>query len=238
MLFCPNCDNILNISKNPPKKKNVVNVQVSDNDTENSKSDGEQSDSDMSVNSDDAIKIANNKKTESEQTNEKYEEFVRNIIVNMLNNETISDDLLNEVRLDRLTKSKSFQDLDKKQKNIINGKLSGLIDKIDDSISAYYECTNCAYSKLIEPGSKILTRANAVINSSNNEIVHLDRLINKQYSKILPITRNYICINPKCHTNSKDAKIRKPREAVFYRNGRNLQVWYTCKVCGSYWKGE
>lgn len=148
MLFCPNCNNILDITKNPPKNKNVGSETPS----------------------------------------------------------TISE---------------------------TEEKPSKRIDKSEDiaGAGAYYFCKNCAYSKAMESGTLILSKTNS---RSVNSYMNMDKLKNKIYSNILPFTRNYICINKSCESHKDSSK----REAVFYRLSDSTQVWYTCRACSNYWKGE
>lgn len=208
MLFCPNCNNILDISKNPPKNNQQSYSQ-------NLSTPNTISNTDTDTNNEDQIP-----------------DMIDDVIDKLLQEVIISDSILSEIKMEQLIKSKKYQKLDKKQKSQVQSKLISLIEKIDDSINTYYFCKNCMYSKLIDPGSLIISRIGI---GSVTEYINLDRLKNRVYSKILPITRNYICINEKCDTNRKDDK-RKSKEAVFYRIGNNMQIWYSCKICESYWQ--
>jgi len=211
MLFCPNCDNILNISKNPPKG-NKLPVQL-DLGTPDNVTDSE-----------DATK------SEKPEANDAIEE----IINTLANDENVTDSVLSELKIEQITKHKSYQKLDKKKKTQILAKLTPFYEKIDDAVGAYYSCKNCMYSRAIEPGSLIVSRMNG---NTSVGYMNLERLENRKYSKILPLTRNYICNNKKCPTNETGSN-RKPKEAVFFRINGSMQAWYTCTLCGSYWKGQ
>jgi len=219
MLFCPNCDNILNISKNPPKSSNLgVIGNLSTPDTISNSSD-----SDMDI---------------EKENDDKQIELFEQTITKLLAGEIIPDSTLSEINFIQLTKNKTYQKLDKKQKSLIQSKLSSYIEKMDDATNAYYFCKNCLYSKIIDAGSLIVTRAaGGGADTTVTKYVNFNKLRNRIYNKSLPITRNYICINDKCDTNKTD-KLRKDKEAVFYRLGTSIQVWYTCKVCGNSWQGE
>ena len=212
MLFCPNCDNILNISKNPPKNKqlsNQLDLGTPDNIT----------DSEDDEKSEKVEKVA-------VEANDAIEE-----IINMLaNSENITDSVLSDLKMEQITKHKTYQKLDKKKKTQILAKLIPFYEKIEDAVGAYYSCKNCMYSKAIEPGSLIVSRMNG---NTSTGYMNLDRLENRKYSKILPLTRNYICNNKKCPTNETGPN-RKPKEAVFIRIKVNMQAWYTCTLCGRY----
>lgn len=246
MSFCPNCDNVLDISKNPPKK--TISFQqaiktpsdVSDvTDSKKNDSDGDETNSTQSEETDNSdSKKEQDKDKEKEQNKEDKKdptlEKIDEIINKIANEETLTEDDLNEVRFEQLNKIKAYQKLDKKKKSIVQSKLSKHVEKMDDVTSAYWICKNCKFSKGIENGALVLSR---ISTESSAEYINFDKFKNRVYSKILPITRNYICINDKCDTNKKGAD-RKPREAVFFRTNGNMQVWYACKVCTSYWKGE
>ena len=219
MLFCPNCDNILNISKNPPKNNLGVINNVATPDTI--------SDSD----------IEKNTEKEKNDENIKQNELFEDVINKLLAGEVVSDSVLTEINFIQLTKNKVYQKLDKKQKSLVQSKLSSFIEKLDDATNAYYFCKNCMYSKIIEAGSLIVSSAGGSKDLTTTKYVNFNKLKNRIYSKSLPITRNYICINDKCDTHKTD-KNKKDKEAVFYRLGTSMQVWYTCKVCKSYWQGE
>jgi len=211
MLFCPNCNNILDISKNPPKAHQQTPVDI------------------MTPNT-----VSHSDADDDKEQNNKSLMGPESIINKIINDEHIDDDIFNTIKMDFIVKSEMYQKLDKKSKSKIQSKISSLLEKMDESTGAYYFCKNCMYSKSIEPGALIVSRVNA---GASTDYINYDKLKNRAKSKILPITRNYICINEKCDTNKK-GKDRKQKEAVFYRVGNSIQVWYTCKICGSYWKGE
>jgi hypothetical protein len=238
--YCPNCNNILDISKNPPKnkshgtqhtdKKNSID-DIPTPTTVSDLEDSDDTDSGDSLDGTDSINTEEREKEQLEKENAETDKLIEDVIDKLSKGEVVSDSMLIDVRMDQVIKHKSYQKLDKKLKAQIQSKLSTYTDKIDDSISAYYSCKNCLYSKIIDPETLIISRING--NSSNNYI-NLDKLKNRIHSKILPVSRNYICVNKKCPTNEKG----ETKEAVFFRISGSLQVWYTCKVCESYWKGQ
>jgi hypothetical protein len=221
MLFCPNCDNILNISKNPPKNKQLA--------------------SQLSINTPETVSESDNDEKEdknNEQDDQVIEEIqndeIESIINKLANDEMVPDSVLSDLRMEQITKHKTYQKIEKKKKSQILAKLTTFYEKIEDAVGAYYSCKNCMYSKAIDPGSLIVSRINS---GTSTNYINLDKLENRRNSKILPITRNYICGNKKCPTNDSGAN-RQPREAVFYRVAGDMQAWYTCRICGSYWKGQ
>lgn len=213
MLYCPNCDNVLNISKNPPKIKQVLNMNTETPDEISGTGDEQNEDIELEA----EVNIDNNK--------------LEDIIVKLANDEIVPETELTEFKLEQITKNKTYQKLEKKKKSKIHTKLVQFFEKIEDAVGAYYSCKNCMYSKAIESGSLIISRNNG---STLTNYINLEQLENRKNSKILPLTRNYICPNQKCKTNTSGTD----KEAVFYRMNGSMQVWYTCRVCGSFWKGN
>lgn len=215
MLFCPNCENILNISKNPPKNK--------------------QQSSQLNIHTPESVSEDDDKNENEEDIKEEVKnDNIEEIINKLANEEIVPDSVLNEIKMEQITKHKTYQKLEKKKKTQILSKLTTFYEKMEDAVGAYYTCKNCMYSEAIEPGTLIVSRINT---GTSTNYINLDKLENRKNSKILPITRNYICNNKKCPTNDTGPN-KKSKEAVFYRVNGNMQAWYTCRVCGSYWKGQ
>jgi len=205
MLYCPHCHNILDVSKNPPTNSSSHQHIGAYTPT--------------TVSDDEIIKV----------------DVVDNIIEKILNDDNITNSMISTVRLDQITKSEKYKALGKKQKSIIQNKYSEIVDKISESVNAFYFCKNCMYSEPITPNALVISR---ISGKTSSNYVNVEKFKNKIHSKILPYTRNYICINEKCDTNHKDPKKRKTKEAVFFRVGNSMQIVYTCVVCNSYWNGS
>lgn len=217
--FCPNCNNILNITKNAPKKKQTINVQQLI-DTPDTISETMSSDNDN-----------NNIQNSNENINLNEEKIIENLLKKLESGEKLSDTDIGDLRLEQFTKHKYYTKLDKKTKTSIQSKLIEYFEKVEDNTSAYYSCMVCSYSKPIEPGTLILTKiSNGIIGSYMN----YDKLKNRVHNKMLGYSRDYICYNEKCASHKDHTK----REAVIYRIGSNMQAWYTCCECQTYWKGE
>ena len=209
-LYCPNCENILDITKSIPKKIKIKEQNIK---TPSHVSNDEDSDSSNSSDSD------------SEQLSD--------IIKKIVKDETITNDELDILKNTKLSEIKEFQELDKNKKNLVQEKLT---EKLDNNISAHWICKNCLFTKPIDKGTQILSRISSEITtiSSVSTSENLDKFKNKAYSKILPLTRNYNCVNKNCDTYKKNV----PKEAVFYRIYGTMQTWYTCRICNNYWKNE
>lgn len=215
--FCPTCNNILNITKNPPKTKQIgQSVGFETPDTV--------SNFNNSSNSDDEIDGPTDKTTIDSTK-------IELIIEKLAANQAVSDNDLGDFKLEQFLKHKAYQKLDKKIKPTVQIKLTTFYEKIEDATSAYYYCGICFYTKPIEPGMLVASRMGS---GATNMYMNMDRLKNRVNNSILPYTRNYICTNKNCVSHNDHSK----REAVMFRVGSSVQIWYTCCSCQSSWKGE
>lgn len=219
MQFCPNCNNMLDITKSTPKvlkEPTALNIQTPTT---------------VSM-TEETTEIKSEHIIDREETKE-----LESIFDKLLKNERLSDNeikVIENIGVERIMKKKIYTDLDKKQKTIVMGKINGIIENINNSTSAYYYCKNCSYFKQIPAGTVLLNRINN--NLMTKSTVNINKLKNKAHSKVNAFTRNYVCINDNCETNHKDLAKRKPKEAVMYRQPDGMQVYYTCTVCNSVWK--
>lgn len=214
--FCPNCNNILNITKNPPKSKQTVQVQQNI-ETPNTISDTETSDSEDEYDEQDD--------TQDDSTK------IEKILEKLAKSEVVTDAELGDFKFEQFMKHKTYQKMDKKTKSTLQAKLASFYEKLEDSTSAYYFCGICSYAKPIEAGTLVASRTSS---GSTNMYMNMDKLKNRVHNKMLPFTRNYICTNTKCISHTDHTK----REAVMFRVGNSIQSWYTCTACQSNWKGE
>ena len=132
-----------------------------------------------------------------------------------------------------LTDANSYKKLTSEQKELVTNTLSDiipsskdtLIKKTDKQSQVVFICTNCGYSKKIEPKTKIFSRISTEVskNYSTNEFKDM---IN---SDILPRTRKYICPKKDCASHKDPSK----REAVFMRRNNSFRVVYMCTSCES-----
>lgn len=107
------------------------------------------------------------------------------------------------------------------------------IVKFQKSVSNFYlSCTNCSTTYFLEPGT--------IIDSINYEksaiIINDDAKIRCQDPTLLR-TKDYICPNSKCITNTKssDGEVMINKEAVFYRAGKEYNIKYICCQCNAQW---
>lgn len=231
MLFCPKCDNILDISKTQPKVgKNPSIIPLETPDTVSSSESEYDSENENSDVDEKPTLEEKERKLESdakELDNSKIEEILSKIA----NDEKLNDVDFSEYKMEQFIKNKAYTSMERKKKIAVHEKLVSIFDKLEDVTSAFYICKNCSYSKPIGLGTLISSKMGI---GASGTYMNLEKLKNRAYCKMLPLTRNYICPNTSCKSHKDHSK----REAAFFRIGENLQVWYVCRECNEYWKGE
>jgi len=98
-------------------------------------------------------------------------------------------------------------------------------------ISKYIlKCTLCGENYRLEPETIIYSLNLKKENLSFND----DYIDLKLYDPTLPRTKDYICVNKDCETNSKGFDLNN-KEAVFYRANRSYSLKYACLNCKTSW---
>ena len=92
-----------------------------------------------------------------------------------------------------------------------------------------FVCNNCGYTTDIKPGAMIYSK----MYEQESSTLFLEDYDNICDDHTLPRTRDYLCPNTKCPTNSK--KDSEQREAVFKRLGKTYRLVYMCCVCKEHW---
>lgn len=214
MQFCPTCNNMLDISKNPPKRaaRNFLT------DTPNTVSAKDDSDADSE----------SDNESDVEENNEMD---VESIIDKFLEGEIITPELLGTISVTDIISHPKYKEFDRTARKEFDEQILQITKEIDSSVSAYYACNTCMYSKLIAPGTLIMSKASEGITSG---YVNYERYRNQVYNKVVSSYRGYICPNAKCVSHKDHSK----REAVFYRKPGSIETWMTCKACRTYFKQE
>ena len=125
-------------------------------------------------------------------------------------------------KLNDLEKNKNFLKLDQKNKdNLIKN-----YKKIYNTNNVYFFCNNCNYIEPIENGKILFTsNVNNTINIPNDENIISD--------KTTPRTKDFICPNKQCITNSKK---KVDKEAIFFRpDPKSYKLIYICTSCNQKW---
>jgi hypothetical protein len=149
---------------------------------------------------------------------------IGNLIKQLLTEENI-DNLMENIKIDKITSHDAYKKLDKNKKQILNEKLEKYsLTLVDTSMVSYYLCKSCSWSQKLKPETQILTKTGG---DSQTSYLNSNRYKNKIYSRVLPYTRNYICPNKNCSGNKDPEK----HEAVIYRINDTMRTMYTCCAC-------
>ena len=81
---------------------------------------------------------------------------------------------------------------------------------------------------VLQPGTNLFS-----INfDTKSKTVYGDDVVLKCLNPILPRTRDYICPNSDCNSNTQTDS---NKEAVFYRNNKDYNLKYICCLCHTQW---
>ena len=131
-------------------------------------------------------------------------------------------------KLEELTKNKKYKKLSKSDKLLILEKFN-LLNKITN-VDVNFMCNNCNYKKKLDPNTIIFKSS-----FKNEKIDDLSLIKLRCNDNTLPRTKDFICINDKCKSNTKGHESK--REAVLYRPFKNdYNLRYICCDCYSYWE--
>lgn len=216
MFFCPNCNNSFDLTKLSSKSTDTKSQEQTQTETETSQT-----------------AQAAGAKPKSVRGGEKinYDELVSKI----LNDTDISDMSMGNFVLDNLLINSSYTKLTKEQKELIYNTIQDLLPlthkdkRYNESTKQYatskihFICNNCGFMKKVEPKTKIFSRESDSMTKTFKTSDYSDIL----NSDIVPITRKYTCINPKCESH----KNNEVREAIILRLNNSFEVKYICKAC-------
>jgi len=214
MFYCPQCNNMYGITKNPPTINNT---------TEQTGGKHSESETPTSVSMSDS----------SLNNTIDYESTVTKILQNEFNDETTFNFIEN------ITKTNAYKKLSSKDKVFIKNKLMELLPKADKikimetntvktTNEVYFICNYCGYSEKIEPGTLVMSRLST---EGTHDFTDNTQYKNMIHVKTLPLTRNYICPNKTCVSQKNHEK----REAVFFRTDGQYRIRYVCKACETSW---
>lgn len=222
MYFCPNCNNVFDITKGPGvlthtggKNKNTLNLNVSEIPDF----------SDLELNINDLMGGDNN-------NDNMYDKILKKTI----NNENLDKKEIDKISLDDLVQSNLYKKLKLKQKQYVYDKIQeqlplskkkvfneeGVKKNID---KAYFICNNCGYKKPVKKNTLIFSKVASDVAKNYSSI----DVIDMKNSDILPRTRKYICPNTSCESHVEPHK----REAVFFRMNNTFSVKHICQACNT-----
>lgn len=210
MFYCPNCNNIYDITKNIP---NTLNLEQSGG------------------------QVSETPDTVSSLNNTSDNDFVNVIIKKILSGEQLNRNDLKGITLDSLTKNNSYKKLQGKSKELIYNKVAELLNNQEAasksitpiSSNAYFICKNCGNYEPIKSNTLIVRK----LYGETNEVEYEDfnKFKEMAHVKCLPLTRNYICPNKKCPSQTDFSQ----RAARFYRVSGSFRVRYVCTSCEQSW---
>jgi len=209
MFFCPNCNNIFDVTKNPTNKTNKdINININIDET--------------NINIDETNQAGGSKDYLS-------------IITKIINNEGLEKTEVEKILLDDLIKDVSYKKLSSSQKELVYNKIQQMlpVDKellqeqggIVTPDKAYFICKNCGFLKPISDNTLIFSRVSSDVSQSYTS----SDVSEMAYSDILPRTRKYICTNDKCVSHKDPSK----REACFFRMNNSYKIKYICLACNN-----
>lgn len=134
------------------------------------------------------------------------------------------DDLVQSITYKKLKLSQKQYVYNKIQEQLPLSKKKVFNDtEIKSTEKAYFICNNCGYKKPIKKNTLIFSKVASDVAQSYSS----SDTINMKYSDILPRTRKYICPNKYCDSHTNFSK----REAVFFRTNNTFKVKYICLAC-------
>ncbi len=213
MFFCPNCNNIYDITKTVPN----LNLDQTG---------GKMSETPNTVSS----------LTKTTSTSDAIPAFDLDVVINrILSGDNIDPSMLKGVTSDILLQYPGYKKLQNKFKEIVHNKISDLIPgfNIKQTVSpistnAYFICTNCGNFEQMKSNTLI---ARKVYNETSSDYEDQSKFKDLANVKYLPITRNYICRNQNCVSHNDHTK----RAARFYRLPSSFKTAYICIACETSW---
>ena len=202
MELCEECDNLLDISKTSLIQKSKIMDDKTPSTVSATEGTSDESDSDE----------------------------IGNILSKLIENEKMDTKIFQLHNYDDFIKHQIYIKLEKKKKMELNTQLQTIYGKINDTISAYYICLKCSFSKEIPSGKMIMYRKNTI--NDTEPYIDIRGIKNKRFSKILAHTSDYICVNKKCESHKDKTK----KDAVIYRTPKIIKIYYICVTCGEWYQ--
>lgn len=249
--FCKNCNHILEITKTLPTIERV-DGQAGQNSKEllNTATPEELSETEKDVTNPNAennneekegedVEEVEEGEGESEQSeaeeaedseidrDEEAEEFYEKILQAIENDQPLTNEELAQIDIKKMIKTDYYRGL--KTKSTIKKKILGMIDDMgnsDENAAFYLFCSNCGYSRPLDPDFHILSM-NPEGVASVHDYSDESKIRNSVHSGIYPRTREFTCPNKDCLSLKKG----NPTEAVFMRDGDSYRMIYVCTMC-------
>lgn len=124
---------------------------------------------------------------------------------------------------DQMLKNKNYGKLSMEDKN----KMLEIFNQSGGATGAMFLCNNCGWINQIDSTIKLYT----FDNLDKTTLVSPNEYFMIFNNPILSRTKDYTCKNKNCQSHTKN----NIKEAVFFHNGKTLQVRYICGVCYNSW---
>lgn len=157
------------------------------------------------------------------------DKFYEQVLKKIENDENISDEDLQTINLVDITKTPYYKKLDKK--GDIKKKISIMKEDLENSdinTDSYLVCGNCHFNKKMPSQFLVLTK-NPEGVADTYDYIDEDKFRNKIYSRTLPRTRNFSCLNKNCPSKKKGIT----SEACFFRKNNSYETVFVCVHCST-----
>ncbi|ARF08923.1 DNA-dependent RNA polymerase subunit Rpb9 [Catovirus CTV1] len=205
MFYCPNCNNIYDITKNLPNIPNMTGGQVSD-----------------------TPETVSSITTDTDVINVLVNKILSNETVNKNDLKGVTIDSVTKSPSYKKLQAKSKELVHNKLNDLLNNE-NNEPKSSPASSNAFFICKNCGNHEPIKPNTLIARK----LYGENNEIEFEDTNKFKEMAhvKCIPLTRHYICPNKNCQSHT-DFSLRAAR---FYRVTGSFRVRYVCTACEQSW---
>jgi hypothetical protein len=242
--FCKNCNHILEMTRTLPtdldkireQEKELLNTdtpeEMSDTSPEveaNAETNAE-AEAEAEANAEENAEASVDSESESEvepERDDETEDFYEAVLKAIENETPLTDDQLEKIDVKRMIKTEYYRSL--KSKSAIKKKILAMIEDMgnsDDNTTFYLFCTNCGYSRALDPGFHIMSK-NPEGVASIHDYSDESKLRIAVHTGIYPRTREFTCPNDKCVTLQKGT----PTEACMMRDGDSYKMIYVCTDC-------
>ncbi len=145
------------------------------------------------------------------------------------NDEMLSPTEINAIDLKEMVKTEYYKQMQGKGK--IRKLMTDMLDNAqtsDEDTQAYFVCENCFFSKPLTNETHLFAKSSDGVVIYNDQSTD-DIMRNKVYQSTLPRTRNFICPNKTCKSNTHPNDF--PTEACFFRKHNTYAIIMICTIC-------
>ena len=148
-----------------------------------------------------------------------------NVFTGIQNGSLKGESLPEGVSIEMLSNSQAYRKASKQDKKNVTMTLRKMLSSIEKQAvgtKAYFSCDNCNYMEEVPPKTLIFSLVGKGTQETFENTIH---------SRVLPITKDYTCINPDCKTH----KNNELKELLIKRDKKDFSTRKICKSCGFAW---